>query len=129
MAITATTSSAPTSPSRAASALRRDVDLAHAKAEGVEREQLAYRREQAEMMESSHAEIRAVGLQVALLKEGRDTLRLEVDRVDQLERDLTSLACFERDRHAARDLPGFCPLRQVPCPLAEETPAPREIKE
>jgi hypothetical protein len=113
-------------------ALRRDVDLAYAKSDGVEREQLQYRREQNEMVEAIRAEIRAVGLQVTLLKEVRDTLRLEVDRVDQLERDLTSLACFERDKRTAAQLPSFCPLRQVTCPLekpGEVAPPAVEAKE
>jgi len=104
---------------------RRDIDAAHSKADAVARDQEHYRREQMDEKDALLREIRAVGSQVALLL----TLRNEVQDIQglatRLEQDVTSLVCFEGAQLRKQNLPGFCPLRKVPCPLNGEEEPPK----
>jgi len=98
-------------------ATRRDVDGAHHKADALGRELEHDRRNVQDNMDALLREVRSVGAQVSTLLSMRDELHSVAAQATALERDLTSLVCFEDTQLRKQQLPGFCPLRKVPCPL------------
>jgi len=101
--------------------LRRDLDIVHAKTDAIVRENVHFQREQNESKEALLREIRSVGSQVGLLLAMRDELSEMKDQTAKLEQDLTSLVCFEDAQARKAALPGFCPLRKIPCPIEEKS--------
>jgi len=105
----------------ATAGIRRGVDSAHNKADALQRELEHERTRHLDTSEAVVREVRSVGSQVQLLLEMRDELAEVRAQTLRVEQDLSSLACFEQQRAAKVDeLPRFCPLRKIDCPLAQE---------
>ena len=101
---------------------RRDIDAAHSKADALVREQEHLRRTHIDEQEALLKEVRSVGAQVSLLLSLRDELRDVKDQAVKLEQDISSLVCFEDEQLRKQALPGFCPLRKIPCPVEGDMP-------
>jgi len=101
---------------------RRDIDAAHAKADAIKRDAEHWRREQTNENDALLKEIRSVGSQVEKLLTLRDEVQNIQGLAAKLEQEVTSLVCFEDAQLRSQALPGFCPLRKIPCPVEGELP-------
>jgi len=100
----------------------RETIAAHNKADAIAREQDHYRREQADVQDRVIKEIRSLASQLGTFISLRDEVQDIRDLATKLEQEVTSLVCFEDSQLRKQALPGFCPLRKIPCPIESELP-------
>jgi len=103
-------------------ALRVDVDSQQRKIDLSAREFAHDIRTRNDSAEAMLREIRSIGELVSSLLTMRDELHDVKGQATTLEQDLRSLVCFEDARLRKSELPGFCPLRKVECPIEREMP-------
>ena len=100
----------------------RETIAAHNKADAIAREQDHYRRQQADVQERVLKEIRSLASQLGTFIALRDEVQDFRALATRLEQEVTSLVCFEDAQLRKQSLPGFCPLRKIPCPAEGELP-------
>ena len=100
----------------------RETIAAHNKADAIAREQDHYRREQSDVQDRVIKEIRSLASQLGTFISLRDEVQDIRDLATKLEQEVTSLVCFEDAQTRKQALPGFCPLRKIPCPIEGELP-------